>query len=141
MLGKLRAGALAVAAVAIMATTTAAPAAAADTYTNVLLPGAYGKLSNIRWSSSSAYRVDFTFLVQDIAADGDHAEARVQMKSPNGAITSFRWHSAVGDGVQNRFDTYINASSAIGAIRIQACRKGDDLPDICEESHWVYQEW
>jgi hypothetical protein len=122
-------------------TAVAVPVAAADTYANVMLPGAYGKLSNIDWSSTSTSRVDFTFLVQDIAADGDHAEARAQMKSPNGQITSFRWHSAVGYGVKNQFDTYIEAGSAIGAIRIQVCRRGDDLPDICEESHWVYQDW
>ena len=101
------------------------------------IPGAFGALTNIQWSSSSVYEAHFTFLVRDTAADGDHAEARVQTIDPDGQITSFRWHSAIGYGDETRFATYARTSSAISAIRIQVCRKGDDLRDICDPSPWV----
>lgn len=139
MFAKLRLGVLAATVATILVTTVGGPAAAGATYVNRIVPGAYGKLYDIKWSSTSTSYVSFMFLVQDTDADGDHAEARVQSMTPNGTITSYRWHSAVGYGDENRFSTYINSSSSIAAIRIQVCRRGDDLPDVCGTSSWAYQ--
>lgn len=139
MLGNYRLKAITVAAAAVAATAVAAPAEAA-TSTSRSVDGAYGSLTNIAWSSS-VYEVSFMFTVRDTAKDGDHAEARVQTLNPNGQITSFSWHTAVGYGDETRFATYARTSSAIAAIRIQVCRKGDDLRDICEESPWVPQDF
>ena len=138
MIAQLRRGVLAVAAATVLATAAASPATAAPS-TSKSIPGAFGALTDIQWSSSSVNEVHFTFLVRDTAADGDHAEARVQTINPDGQITSFRWHSAIGYGDQTRFATYASTSSAISAVRIQVCRKGDDLRDICDPSPWVYQ--
>ena len=48
-------------------------------------PGRFRRrtLTDIQWSSSSVNEVHFTFLVRDTAADGDHAEARVQTINPD----------------------------------------------------------
>ena len=119
---------------------SASPAAAAS-YTNKEIPGAYGSLYNIYWPVDTAYEVYFDVKIEDTAADGDHAEARVQSKTPGGAVTSYSWHSASGYGTENRFSTYIKDDTVVAAVRIQVCRKGDDLPDICGYSPWVYQQW
>lgn len=136
---KVRLGALAAAAAATIATTTAAPAEAGTTKVVHNVPGAYGALNNIYWPVDSVSRVYFDFVVVDTSADGDHAEARVQTKTPNGQVTSFAWHQAVGYLDRNEFSTYAQTSSPIAAVRIEVCRKGDDWPDICGYSDWAYQ--
>jgi hypothetical protein len=138
MLSKVRIALLGVSAcVATLATVS--PASASDVSgVGGGVPGAYGWLENIRWTSDVSL-VYFDFYVKDTAADGDHAQARVQVLVGDNRVESFSWHYAYGYGTVNSFPTYVNDDEAVKAIRIEACRKGDDLPDICDYSPWAYQ--
>lgn len=112
---------------------TAAPASATSTGESV--PGAYGQLKSVQ--RDSANRVNLHFWLRDTAADGDHAQARVQSLTRNDQIRTFGWHSAVGKGAVYEKNTHVSDSAGVSAVRIQVCRKGDDLPDICTYSNWL----
>lgn len=116
--------------------TTPTSKTSSDRGTEVDGPGMLSVAEHMRWN---IYRVDFDFYVKDTAADGDHAEARVQELTADGRLHWFPWHKAIGNGAVNRFSTYVHDDAGVQAIRVEGCRRGDDLPDYCLVSSWAYQ--
>ena len=118
----------------LLVAVNASPASAAGTSASV--PGAWGSVTKVR--GDGPFRVELTFRVKDTMADGDHAQARVQVLTSDNHLYWYRWHYAFGKGRVTAMSGYAWNSEGIDALRVQACRVGDDLPDICDVSSWVH---
>lgn len=102
--------------------------------------GAQGTLSDIQYLSWTY--VAMNLRIKDTSSDGEHAEGRVQTMDSEGTVHSFSWHSAVGYGTayEDR-NAHVSDTRRIQAVRIQVCRKGDDLPDVCDWSSWSWNPY
>jgi hypothetical protein len=125
---------------AVLAVTATASPASATNAAVVSLPGAYGTLTDIDFTSST--RATFEFFVEDTARDGDHAQARVVTLDSGGTMHFWTWHSAIGYHARySAPNSYAHDTRGIQAITIQVCRAGDSLPDICDMSAWVWNRY
>ena len=61
--------------------------------------------------------------------------------TPTGTPRWFSWHYAIGEGFINEGNTHVRDTNGVQQIRIQVCRVGDDLPDICAVSSWLYNPY
>lgn len=139
MLRKIAGILTACAAAVLVATGTTAPASA-SIGASVSLPGAFGKVDNVQFTS--AHTAHFEFFLEDMAKDGDHAQARVVTLDSGGTMRWWLWHSAIGYHARySAPNSYATDSRGVQAIRIEVCRMGDSLPDICDFSGWRYNPY